>query len=120
MRYRKGQEPPTSEPQEKIVEKPKPEMPKTNEEAPKKETVGKALERMREKPMTRGDILQKATHTVCHARQDQYGDPEDNFVAIARLWEEYLGREVSPKDVATMMILFKVARATTQIGRAHV
>jgi hypothetical protein len=89
----------------------------SKDDGPKKETVGEALERLREKPMTRRDILKKATHTVCHARQDQYGDPEDNFAAIARLWGEYLEYGITPKDVATMMILFKVARATT--GKAH-
>ena len=65
------------------------------------------------KPTTRKTILESAEKCVCHDRQDQYGKPEDSFSAIADLWTAYLdiGREITPVDVAQMMILLKVARA---------
>ena len=58
-------------------------------------------------------ILEEAIHTVCVDRDRQYGDAEDNFALIGRLWSEYLDIEVGAKDVAAMMILLKVARIKT-------
>lgn len=46
-------------------------------------------------------------------RQGDYGTPENNFKAIANLWECYKGIEFSPVDVAIMMTLLKVARIQT-------
>lgn len=69
--------------------------------------------------MTRAGILDRAKEIVCNDRNMQYGEPEDNFGAIANLWVAYLqGRSVridflDPYDVAAMMILFKVGRAAT-------
>lgn len=51
-----------------------------------------------------------AKKCVCEDRNQSYGEPEDNFCRIARLWEAYLRHPVSALDVANMMILFKVAR----------
>lgn len=64
-------------------------------------------------PTTRKTILEAAEKCVCHDRQDTHGRPEDSFGAIADLWTAYLdiGREITPVDVAQMMILLKVARA---------
>lgn len=64
-------------------------------------------------PTTRKTILEAAEKCVCNDRQDQYGKPEDSFGAIADLWTAYLdvGREITPVDVAQMMILLKVGRA---------
>lgn len=36
--------------------------------------------------MERGTILDKAKTTINGARQDQYGNPEDSFSAIADMW----------------------------------
>lgn len=58
-------------------------------------------------------ILEEAIHTVCVDRDRQYGDAEDNFALIGRLWSEYLDIEVGAKDVAAMMILLKIARIKT-------
>lgn len=65
------------------------------------------------KPTTRKTILDAAEKCVCRDRQDTYGRPEDSFNAIADLWTAYLdaGREITPVDVANMMILLKVGRA---------
>lgn len=72
-----------------------------------------ALEYQDAKPTTRKTILDAAEKCVCHDRQDTHGRPEDSFGAIADLWTAYLdiGREITPVDVAQMMILLKVGRA---------
>lgn len=71
------------------------------------------MEYQNAKPATRKTILDAAEKCVCNDRQDQYGKPEDSFSAIADLWTAYLdiGREITPVDVAQMMILLKVGRA---------
>ena len=65
------------------------------------------------KPTTRKTILDAAEKCVCQDRQDTHGRPEDSFGAIADLWTAYLdiGRDITPVDVAQMMILLKVGRA---------
>lgn len=60
--------------------------------------------------VTREDILEKARQCVYGDRDMQYGSPEESFKRIADYWSVYLGNTVSAKDVAIMMILFKIAR----------
>lgn len=60
--------------------------------------------------MTRAEILDKAKECVCGQREQDYGTPESNFQLIADLWGDYLGRLISPTDVAMMMALLKIAR----------
>ncbi len=60
--------------------------------------------------MTRTECLERAQAVVCGEREKQYGTPEDNFKIIADLWAVYLGTEITPKDVAMMMALLKIAR----------
>ena len=64
--------------------------------------------------MNREQILETAKKTVCHDRNEQYGEPEDNFWRVAKLWSSYFGdalkRAITARDVANMMILFKIAR----------
>lgn len=61
------------------------------------------------------EILDKAAETV-YDRPDTHGEPEDSFATIAEMWNGYLRSEdhfdpnVTPTDVANMMILLKVAR----------
>ena len=62
--------------------------------------------------MKRNEVLDAAKATVCD-RQDIYGKPENNFLAIANAWGTYLGFPLSAYDVCIMMILLKVARAKT-------
>ena len=72
--------------------------------------------------MTREDILDSAKNCVCNDRNGQYGEPEDNFAIIANFWQDYLyavtGERitVTAADVASMMVLFKVARVATATG----
>lgn len=62
--------------------------------------------------MTRKECLDRAAECVLQNRQDQYGDVEDCFKKIARLWNAYLPPtiELEPFDVACMMALLKIAR----------
>lgn len=59
---------------------------------------------------TRFDILDRAGEIVGGHRVTEYGEPEDNFSVIARLWSAYLGTDISAQDVAMMMVLFKTGR----------
>lgn len=68
--------------------------------------------------MNRKDILDTAEKCVNGARQQDYGNPEDNFKKIGELWTAYTGHEYSPVDVAMMLLLMKVGRMTTGKGTA--
>ena len=59
---------------------------------------------------TRESILRDALNIVSVDRNMQYGEPEQNFAAIAALWTVYLSHPIEPHDVAVMEILLKVAR----------
>lgn len=61
--------------------------------------------------MTREECLDAASKAVLSDRNDQYGEPEDSFSAIAGMWSVYLGRPVRSCDVACMMALLKIVRA---------
>lgn len=75
--------------------------------------------------MKRAEILDKAKECVCGEREHDYGKPEDNFATIGLLWSVYLNAAhpdytktfpqngITPKDVAAMMALLKVARIAT-------
>lgn len=65
--------------------------------------------------MTRKQILEEAEKCVCGQRQEDYGEPEDNFRAIANLWSSYMGTKFDAHDVAIMMALLKIGRI--QSGR---
>ncbi len=60
--------------------------------------------------MKRAEILEAARVCVCGEREQDYGTPEDSFSLIGRLWTAYIGITFTPKDVAMMMALLKVAR----------
>jgi len=59
---------------------------------------------------TRKKILDAARARVCGERNKNYGEPENNFGLIAKLWSDYKGVKISPVDVCMMMILLKIAR----------
>ena len=61
----------------------------------------------------RKSVLDKAIQTVTVDRETQHGTPENNFGTIAEFWTTYLGQTVTPKDVAVMMGLLKMARIKT-------
>lgn len=76
--------------------------------------------------MNREEILKESIKCVTRDRNATHGEPEDNFQAIAGLWNAYFdarakheGRngkddwEITPTDVAVLNILQKVARVVT-------
>lgn len=72
----------------------------------------------------RAAVLDAAKAIVTHDRCEQYGGPEDSFRVIAKMWTAYLqgiggdfgnGDELDEADAAVMMVLLKVARASTAI-----
>ena len=82
------------------------------------ETEAEEVERV-----TRRTVLETAIKTICQDRQDQYGNPENNFQTIADMWTTYLRAAevispttdavIMPHDVAAMMCMLKLARVAT-------
>ena len=81
--------------------------------------------------MKRTDILNAAQTCVCGDREQDYGRPENNFNNIASLWTSYLysaglmenndptiWKRISPKDVAAMLALLKIARIASGHAKA--
>ena len=70
--------------------------------------------------MVRGEILDKALQIINGERQDQYGNPEDNFEIIGELWDVYMKARkrnfTDAHDAAMKMALMKVARIATGSG----
>ena len=68
----------------------------------------------------RGEILSETEAIINGKRNNDYGDPVEDFTTTAALWQTYLARicarrgELSllPHDVAAMMVLLKMARLT--------
>lgn len=73
--------------------------------------------------MTRAEILKAAERCVCTDRNQQYGEPEDNFRTISMLWSVYLcahgmDQPLGAADVGAMMALFKLGRIATGGNKA--
>jgi hypothetical protein len=74
--------------------------------------------------MERGKVLKQALNVINGQRQDSYGNPEDSFKIIAEYWSTYLRSKelmiddgtlaIAPREVAEMMMLFKIARMSGQ------
>lgn len=71
--------------------------------------------------MERGTVLDEAKKVINGDRQDTYGGPEDSFADISEYWNTYIKRRfgtgpvnLEPKDIAMMMVLFKIAREANQ------
>lgn len=60
--------------------------------------------------MKREEILARAKDIVSGDRDKEYGSPENSFQQIANLWQAYLKIPIDNRDVANMMVLFKIAR----------
>lgn len=64
----------------------------------------------------RSDILRDAHAAICNDRNASYGEPRDNFSAIAQMWTIYLQKKLghlenlSAKDVGDLFILAKMGR----------
>lgn len=77
--------------------------------------------------MKRSEVLEQAHKIVCNGREQDYGNPENNFETIARMWSAYIAalpkddngkRQLYPKDVAAMLVLLKSARIASGHAKA--
>jgi hypothetical protein len=65
---------------------------------------------------TRTELLNEADRLVNGDRDNQYGDPNDDFQKTAKMWDVYLNAirkerpHLLPHDVAVMMMLLKISR----------
>jgi hypothetical protein len=59
----------------------------------------------------RSSVLDSANKAITVDRAATHGRAEASFGLIAAYWSAHLGCPVSATDVATMMVLFKAARA---------
>ena len=63
-------------------------------------------------------LLQEAQALVCGDRNNQYGEPGQDFTRTAELWTVLLaeklapGQYISPADVALLMCALKLSRLT--------
>lgn len=64
----------------------------------------------------RVQALREAAKIISGDRDVQYGGPEENFTRIAKIWSVIVGVEISPEDVAMMMVGLKVARYASKSG----
>ena len=62
--------------------------------------------------MIDSSLLADAQAAVMGDRHDAYGSPEDNLGRIGQLWSAWLGKTVSAHDVAVMMAMVKLSRAS--------
>jgi hypothetical protein len=60
--------------------------------------------------MRASELLETAKNLVTGNREQTHGPKLENHQNIASLWSAYLGREISPLDVALMMALVKIGR----------
>lgn len=60
--------------------------------------------------MNREDLLKKAMSLTTGKRDVDYGSPGANFLRTAKLWSAYTGHDISPHEVAVMMVLLKISR----------
>ena len=60
------------------------------------------------------DLLTTAMQLVGGDRHKDYGGKVKNHKNIAKLWSAYKDVEITPHDVAIMMVLLKIAR--TKLG----
>lgn len=64
----------------------------------------------------RKTLLNRAATLITGQRQQDYGSPEENFQRIADFWSTHLkkklkdGETISPREVAELMMLLKIAR----------
>ena len=66
----------------------------------------------------RTHILDTAKNLITGPRQEEYGDPAENFQHIADRWSQLLGVKIDSWKVALMMADLKIARMATT-GKPH-
>lgn len=58
----------------------------------------------------REDVLTDAIDLISGDREDQHGDPVDNFRRIATGWSALFGVEIAPHEVGLAMVWLKMSR----------
>jgi hypothetical protein len=56
------------------------------------------------------ELLMHAAELINGQRAKDYGEPQQSFENIAKLWSTYLHTDITVTDVGMMMILLKVSR----------
>jgi len=69
-----------------------------------------------ETTVLRVEALREAARIISGERNNQYGNPEDNFERTAKIWSVILGIKITNEDVAMMMVGLKVARYASKSG----
>jgi len=64
-------------------------------------------------PLDCPQSLLEAAKKIIEERGKDYGDINQSFNRIAKFWSAYKGVEITPKDVAAMMMLLKISRWVT-------
>ena len=59
------------------------------------------------------------TASLLREREQAYGEVSESFQRIATLWGDVLGILVTPQQVATCMIMLKVARLLAEGDGSH-
>lgn len=67
--------------------------------------------------ISRSEVLTTAERLVNGDRDQAHGQPAHTFQRIADIWSVYLGCTITPTDVASLMVLFKLARVS--VNPAH-
>lgn len=62
----------------------------------------------------RTDLLRQAEQLINGDRNNQYGEPTQDFTRTARMWEAYLSIPIRAHDVAALMCLLKLSRISWQ------
>jgi hypothetical protein len=84
------------------------------------------MKRQLQKKVAPKSILEEALEITTKDRPDSYDHPAENFERTAILWNAYLAsrsvcggllKKLSNRDVAYMMVLFKMAREIHKPGR---
>lgn len=67
--------------------------------------------------MNTSEILQTA-NSILSEREATHGNHTQNFKRISQMWSAYLSMNITPSDVANMMVLLKVSRIAS--GNANI
>ena len=62
----------------------------------------------------RTDLLRQAEQLINGDRNNQYGEPTQDFTRTALMWTAYLDRPIAAHDVAALMCLLKISRISWQ------
>ena len=57
-------------------------------------------------------ICESAAKLIDGPKHQEHGDRKETFSVAAEMWSTYLAAEITPSDVAWLMVLLKVARET--------